>query len=222
MNTTAAGYSWETRALCATNPPLWFATNPDAQRLALHACQRHCPVYTQCAADRTRRPCPFAVHAGILHNAHGQPVGTGIKPSGKHCPACRGLPDQKPTSRWPDCGTPAAYRRHQANRQDACDDCRTARRVYDQGKRAERAAREAGRPKPAAAPKRPSVRRTAAVLEMEAEQVAVIRKMAARGLIDRQIAVALRIHPRKVGRLRNAHGIPPGTSPRHIRTGTAA
>lgn len=65
---------WAQHGACRNLPDLFTADHHAAA--AIHLCTDHCPVLTQCAADRaaTRRDRLIGVvQAGIAHNASGQP-----------------------------------------------------------------------------------------------------------------------------------------------------
>jgi hypothetical protein len=215
--------SWETRAACRHNPDLWASGFTHQRAFAIHICVTHCPVYRQCEAGVAVRPCPGTVQAGVLYNDAIRPAPAKRQPSasGRHCAACaevkalpaKPAPQSKPTSRWPDCGTARAYKRHIKRREKACAPCREAERVASKQRRADRKAAngvaDTAAPSPVDTGRRGGLgnRPPDPVYQ---QRVTVVAQLAGQQWPDRHIAEHLQLTQWQVRHLRRTNNIAAG------------
>jgi hypothetical protein len=207
--------TWESRAACRTNPDLWTSTHTHERALAIHTCRTHCPVLTQCAAGVQARPCPGSVQAGILFNTNVQPAPTLRQPTptGRRCEQCAedtAPAAKKPASRWVDCGTIRAYRRHGKRRETACGRCRDAERVASKQRRA---AKKAAALTPEENGRRGGLGNRPPDT-IYRQRVATVTRLARQRCTDNQIAAQLGLTQRQVRYLRRMNNIPAGNPTR--------
>lgn len=119
---------WRLDAACAGNGELWFSTDRDDRRYALHVCRNRCPVRGQCLTDTlaAEAAAPDSTRYGI---AGGYEPAQRDQIDGRRARRPSNNPNGRPPSTENWCGTPAGRDVHRRRHEPVCDDCKAARRA---------------------------------------------------------------------------------------------
>jgi hypothetical protein len=90
LDAVADDQMWKRRGLCGLDPDLWFSGEAAGRNLAVHICNRHCPVRGDCSALLGRlvtagEPPQGQVMAGIPFSAHRRQMRVGPSARCRHC-----------------------------------------------------------------------------------------------------------------------------------------
>lgn len=90
LDAFAEDQTWKRRGLCGLDPDLWFSSDAAGRHLAVHICNRHCPVLAKCAEDLNRllaggESPRSQVMAGVPFSADRKKLRIGHATGCKHC-----------------------------------------------------------------------------------------------------------------------------------------